>query len=121
VFIDVVCAVRADHFQPSDGLLLARYAECAVMAADAATMLATEGTVINGKPSAWLTVHAQMTKAMLGLSHRLRLSPQGRSPTNPKRSAGVSYYDRVQLEQQSDDWNTATRTADDRDRWNQPR
>ena len=98
VFLDVVCSVRADHFQPSDGLLLARYAEAAVMASDAATMLASEGTVIDGKPSPWLAVHAAMTKAMLGLSHRLRLSPQGRSPTNPKRVPSVSVYDRMALE-----------------------
>jgi phage terminase small subunit len=102
VFLDVVCSVRADHFQPADTLLLARYAECAVMAGDAATMLTTEGTVIDGKPSPWLSVHAGMVKAMLGLSHRLRLSPQGRSPTNPSRPVqAVSYYDRVRLEEHS--------------------
>jgi hypothetical protein len=100
VFIDVVCSVRPEHFQPADGLLLARYAEVSVMAGDAATMLATDGPVTaDGKPSPWLNVHAQMVKAMLGLSHRLRLSPQGRSPTNPSRPAqAVSYYDRWKLE-----------------------
>jgi hypothetical protein len=105
VFVDVVCSVRSEHFQPADALLLARYAECAVMAGDAATMLATDGPVTaDGKPSPWLTVHAQMTKAMLGLSHRLRLSPQGRSPTNPSRpSQPVSYYDRRKLEGYSAD------------------
>jgi phage terminase small subunit len=113
--LDVVCSVRPDHFQPADGLLLARYAEAAVMAADAATMLASEGTVIDNKPSPWLAVHVAMTKALVALAHRLRLSPQGRSPTNPKRPQAASYYDRVQMEQH-DDWNTATR-ADDHDRW----
>jgi hypothetical protein len=69
------------------------------MASDAATMLAAEGTVIDGgKLSPWLAVHVAMTKAMLGLSHRLRLSPQSRSPTNPKRLQAVSVYDRMRLE-----------------------
>lgn len=100
VFVDVVCSVRAEHFQPADGLLLARYAECAVMAGDAATMLSNDGPVTaDGKPSAWLSVHAQMVKAMVALAHRLRLSPQSRSPTNPSRpSQPVSYYDRARLE-----------------------
>jgi hypothetical protein len=97
VFLDIVFSVNPNHFHPADGLLLARYAESAVMASDAATMLASEGTVIDGKPSPWLAVHVQMTKAMQGLSHRLRLSPQGRSPTNPKRPQATSYYERMRL------------------------
>ena len=102
VFIDVVCSLRAEHFQPADALLLARYAECSVMAGDAATMLATEGTVIDGKPSPWLAVHVQMTKAMQGLSHRLRLSPQGRNPTNPQRQKPLSYFERERVERSGD-------------------
>jgi hypothetical protein len=100
VFLDVVCSVRPEHFQPAHGLLLARYAECAVMAGDAATMLANDGPVTaDGKPSPWLAVHAGMVKSMVALAHRLKLSPQSRSPTNPSRpSQPVSDYDRVRLE-----------------------
>jgi hypothetical protein len=98
-------SVKPGHFQPADGLLLARYSECAAMASEAAARLADEGPVGgDGKPSAWLAVHVSMTKAMQGLSHRLRLSPQGRSPSNPTRPAApVSYYDRMRMEAAADD------------------
>jgi hypothetical protein len=111
VFIDILCSLRPEHFQPAGGLLLARYAECAVMAGDAATELSANGPVTaDGKPSPWVSVHAQMVKAMIGLAHRLKLSPQSRSPTNPLRQRPLSYYDRMALERSAaplpsvDDW-----------------
>jgi phage terminase small subunit len=68
------------------------------MAADAAEHIRAEGAVIidaTGKqrPNAWVQVHGQCTKAMLGLASRLRLSPAGRSGRVPSRAP--SYYDRM--------------------------
>lgn len=83
--------------------LLTSYIRAIEMERAASAHLEAEGHVIDGKPSPWLAVLAQSLKAMSTLSHRLRLSPQGRSPTNPKRTPSVSYYDRARLEGQSDD------------------
>jgi hypothetical protein len=63
----------------------------------ASAHLEAEGYVVDGKSSPWLTVLRQAHKSFSTLSHRLRLSPQGRSPTNPKRAPSVSYYDRMRL------------------------
>jgi hypothetical protein len=62
---------------------------------------------VDGKPSPWLAVQAQSLKGMSILSHRLRLSPQGRSSTNPKRPPSVSFYERAHLAdgvRPLDDW-----------------
>ena len=70
----------------------------------ASAHLEAEGHVIDGKPSPWLAVLAQSLKAMSTLSHRLRLSPQGRTPTNPKRPPVASRTTiATRLEGQSDD------------------
>jgi phage terminase small subunit len=102
VFVDIVASCTATHFQPQDLPLLCAYARALVLERLAAAQLEAEGYVITGaqgaRPSPWLAVLAQATKSMLALSHRLRLSPQGRSPTNPKRAPVVSYYGRMALE-----------------------
>ena len=52
----------------------------------------------DGRVSPWMKVWEQANKAMLSLAHRLRLSPQGRSPNLPTRPAPTaSYYDRMRL------------------------
>jgi phage terminase small subunit len=104
LFLDIVLACEPMQFRASDLPLLSAYVRSVEMERAASAHLEAEGHVIDGKPSPWLAVLAQSLKAMSTLSHRLRLSPQGRSPTNPKRpQAGVSYYDRMRLEGQSDD------------------
>jgi phage terminase small subunit len=103
VFLDIVLANEPTQFRASDMPLLTSYIRAIEMERAASAHLEAEGHVIDGKPSPWLAVLAQSLKAMSTLSHRLRLSPQGRSPTNPKRTPSVSYYDRARLEGQSDD------------------
>jgi phage terminase small subunit len=104
VFINVVGSKRAEAFEPSDMPLLQAYCSAVVMEQRAAAALATEGYVIEGSSSPWLQVHAQATKAMLSLSLRLRLSPQGRrSPDRPGRVPIVSAYEQMDLERQQDE------------------
>ena len=71
-------------------------------AREANERLRCEGRVVDGRPSPWLAVLAQAQKAVLAFAHRLRLSPQGRSPTVSSRPgkapAPLSYYERMQLE-----------------------
>lgn len=103
LFVDLVLACEPNHFRASDRPLLSAYVRAIQQEQTASAHLEVEGPVVDGRPSPWLAVLAQALKGMSTLSHRLRLSPQGRSPTNPKRPASVSYYDRARLEGQSDD------------------
>jgi hypothetical protein len=103
LFLDIVLACEPMQFRASDLPLLSAYVRAVEMERTASAHLEREGHIVDGKPSPWLAVLAQSLKAMSTLSHRLRLSPQGRSPTNPKRPQAVSYYDRARLEGQSDD------------------
>jgi phage terminase small subunit len=103
LFLDIVLANEPAQFRASDAPLLSAYVRAVEMERTASAHLEREGHIVDGKPSPWLAVLAQSLKAMSTLSHRLRLSPQGRSPTNPKRPQAVSYYDRARLEGQSDD------------------
>jgi hypothetical protein len=99
-FIDIVSAVPATHFQPQDQPLLAAYVRAIEMERAAHRQLRDNGPITaDGRTSPWLGVHAHALKSMAALSMRLRLSPQGRSPTNPKRSPSVSYYERAALDE----------------------
>ena len=96
-FLDLVGAVEAAHFQPQDTPLLAAYCRAVEMEREAHRQLRENGHVTGCKPSPWLGVLQQAMKAIGTLSMRLRLSPQGRSPTNPKRSPPMSYYERMAI------------------------
>lgn len=77
VFVDLVAACASDHFRSSDLPLLARYCEATVLAEQAAREL-RGGAVVDGRPSAWVTVQEKTIRALVALSMRLRLSPQSR-------------------------------------------
>ena len=97
-FLDIVLACKPSHFQPSDLPLLAAYCRAIVLERQASNALTVAGHVTeDGRVSPWMKVWEQANKAMLSLAHRLRLSPQGRSPTVPQRSQSGSYYDRMRL------------------------
>jgi hypothetical protein len=101
VFVDLVLGNKPGCFTVSDLPLLCRYAEASAMAERAAVEMA-EAPVVDGKTSPWVSIHGQMTKAMTGLSMRLRLSPQARQPNRPTRRVEVSYYDKLRLEGRHD-------------------
>lgn len=53
----------------------------------------------DGRPSPWLRVHLECTKALSNLSMRLRLAPQSRALKAPKRKAApLSYFEIMELE-----------------------
>jgi P27 family predicted phage terminase small subunit len=103
IFLDIVLANEPTHFRASDLPLLCTYVRAILQERAASERLAAEGYVIDGERSPWLAVQGQAHKTMVALSHRLRLSPQSRSPTNPKRVQPTSYFDRLRLEHDSDD------------------
>ena len=97
LFVDLVAACAPTHFRPSDLPLLCRYCETAILGEQAAHEL-RNGTVIDGKPSPWITVQEKAVRAMVSLSMRLRLSPQARQETNSTRPVKpISAYERMQL------------------------
>jgi len=101
-FIDLVASVPASHFKPGDVSLLCRYAEVAALAERAAFELEQpNGTVtVDGKVSAWFSVHATATKSLSGLALRLRLGPHSRALKASKKEAGppMSAYERMRLD-----------------------
>jgi phage terminase small subunit len=98
LFLNLVLGCEPNHFRSSDMPLVTAFVRAALQEQAASAHLEAEGHVIDGKPSPWLAVLGQSQKALVALSHRLRLSPQGRSPTNPKRPQSVSYYERMAME-----------------------
>jgi hypothetical protein len=104
VFIDIVLSCRATHFEPSDLPLLCAYCRAVVQEQKASEKLAQALARDDGLDR-WLRLQSAALKAMGMLSMRLRLSPQGRSPTNPKRPESISYYEQMDLERQQDDAN----------------
>jgi P27 family predicted phage terminase small subunit len=88
-FLAIVGSVPAAKFQPSDVFLLCAYVRAIAMEREASQRLREEGAVVTGpngpKASPWLQVLDRATKTLATLSVRLRLSPQGRSPTIPTR------------------------------------
>jgi phage terminase small subunit len=100
IFVDIAAATKSEHFRASDLPLLVNYVQAIASAREANEHLRCEGRVVDNKPSPWLAVLAQAQKAVLAFAHRLRLSPQGRSPTVSSRpgkaSPPLSYYERME-------------------------
>lgn len=108
VFLDTVASLKPGHFQPSDRPLLVEFCRAAALAGEADKALAAEGAVVEtergSKVNPWIVVQEKAQRAMAALALRLRLSPQGRSPTIPTRPAPqVSYFERMELEGVRDD------------------
>jgi phage terminase small subunit len=79
VFRGIVAAVTPDHFQESYLVLLVAYCQAVCQHRRAVEALRAGGEVTaDGKPSPWLKVAAHAVRTMMGLSMRLRISPQAR-------------------------------------------
>jgi hypothetical protein len=109
-FLALVNNCPATQFQPQDLPLMVRWAELSAIAERAAGELRTRDLVtIDPKTgrevlSPWFAIHERATKGLVALSMRLRISPQGRSPTTraPKTKAGrMSMYELLDLEEES--------------------
>jgi phage terminase small subunit len=97
-FLAIVTSVESGHFRESDLPLLCAYCRAIIAECEAASELA-RSPVVDNEPSPWLRIHQAAVKTMMGLSMRLRLSPQSRQANNPTRPApSVSYYERAALE-----------------------
>jgi phage terminase small subunit len=103
VFVDIVASCEPTHFRASDMPLLTAYCRAVVMERRAAGEYAREPVQPDGAVSPWAAVHASAVKSMLGLSLRLRLSPQGRSKVSTKAEPNLSYYQRLNLEESDTD------------------
>jgi hypothetical protein len=97
VFVDLVVACRADHFQPSDAPLLAAYCRAVVAEKIAAGELAA-ANVVDDKPSPWLPVWLGKLRAVTTLSRMLRLNPAGRQSVPSSEPEPISAYERIALE-----------------------
>ena len=107
IFIATVTGCDPRHFRPADLPFLERFAESSALAEEAAAKLATEGVVVDGKPNPWFAVHQAATKTMNSLALRLRLTPQSRSPRQPKTiPQPTSFYETLELEADDDDGGT---------------
>jgi hypothetical protein len=109
-FLDLVTTCPRSQFMAADIPLLCRWAELTVMAEQAAVALDRDGMVVGGqhgpKVSPWFAIHRDATRELRALSQRLQLGPRGRAPKAPKTRAGpVSYYERMDLEGDSDEAN----------------
>ena len=87
IWRSIVVSVASDHFAPSDAVLLAEFCRAAHLANVAAAGITEHGAIVDGKPSAWLTVQEKAHRALTALSARLRLCPQSRFD---RLKAGVS-------------------------------
>jgi hypothetical protein len=102
IFLDIVSACKADHFQPGDVPLLIAYVRAILAERTAAEHLAVHSRVgLDNKLNAWFTVQMMAQKSMLQLSRSLKLSPIARRPS-PSRSGRpqrpLSIYEQMDLE-----------------------
>jgi phage terminase small subunit len=105
IFLDVVGTTAADHFRPSDSLLLSAYCRAVVRERQACEHLATQGVVsVDNKLSSWATVQTQALKQMLSLARLLKLTPLARrsNPSRPGKPQQLSYYDQMRLAQEGE-------------------
>jgi phage terminase small subunit len=84
LFVALVASNAPAHFKESDMPLLVQYCAAAVLSERAVAELRA-APLDGGRPSPWLTVFEKASRTMLGLSMRLRLSPQARQANNPTR------------------------------------
>ena len=104
VFLDLIGAVPAAQFQPSDLPLVTRFCELTILAQRAAEGLRNAPLVDdNGKPSAWVAVHASAVKGLTMVALKLRLSPQSRSKAPKAKASPLSFYERQELLEADDD------------------
>jgi phage terminase small subunit len=92
VFVELVINNKAEHFKPSDLPLLVTYTQIIVQLAEASKMI-HKGAVHENKISPWISIQERLIKSMIGLSMRLRLSPQSRQANNPSRPTKINAYE----------------------------
>jgi len=96
LFATITSTCKADHFREADAPLIALYVQSLELAQSTGADIAKDPTKASGS---LLKSYELSSRRVLGLSQRLRLSPQARSSNVSQRSADAprqaSYYDRV--------------------------
>jgi hypothetical protein len=96
LFATIVATSKPDHFRESDTPLIALYAQGLELAQQVGADIAKDPANASGS---LLKSYELASRRVLGLSQRLRLSPQSRRANISQRSADAgrqaSYYDRV--------------------------
>ena len=102
LFLSIVGSCDVDHFRASHLPLLTAYCQASILAEEAAARLVSEGPVSFGKINAWAVIQEKAIRSLLGLSMRLRLSPQSRRLNTTPHPVPQSYYDRMELSHETD-------------------
>jgi hypothetical protein len=96
LFAVIVAATKSGHFREADVPLIALYVQALELAQSTGADVARDPGSASGS---LLKAYELASRRVQGLSQRLRLSPQARSPNVSGRSADAprqaSYYDRV--------------------------
>ena len=103
---ELVGAMSADHFRPTDAPLIEQYAQAIALARVAYAHLNGEGPVVSGRANAWLVVLEKAHRSSVALSQRLRLCPMSRIDRKQVGSAkqgAPSYYDVMEMIGGNDD------------------
>jgi hypothetical protein len=108
VFTALIAASPADQFTSADTDLLCAWAETTVLRQRAAKELAALGSPVqpDGSVSPWVGIHQRAVKTLSALAIRLRISPQGRSPTaraSKVKGGELSVYETMELGEIDDD------------------
>jgi len=103
-FLDIVLSAPPNHFLASDLPLVACYAKAIVQERVGSGELSASGYVVDGKPSAWLSVWKESQRSVTTLARMLALSPGGRVPSkSAEAQEPTSYYSRLALEARRND------------------
>ena len=95
VWVDLVSAHDAEHFQEGDATLLSAYCEAAALSAAAAQAL-------QAGDDSRLKVWERSTAIMASLSLRLRLGPQSRRERQAGKPRTLTWSDKFALQVQQD-------------------
>jgi phage terminase small subunit len=97
IFLDIVTAARAGHFEALDSALLCAYCRASAIERECAARIMTDPVAA----PALLETYKAATAVMRTLAVRLRIGPQSRAGhTNPRTAragAAMSYYDQQRL------------------------
>jgi hypothetical protein len=106
VFLSVVLACRADHFQEQERDLLCIYVRAVVREKVASGEIAAGGYVTSdGKPSVYHGILKNAVRDVTVTSRLLRLNPVARAQSSAAEPEKVSYYERMSLEARRDEPN----------------
>src|SRR5262245_61019611 len=89
IFAELLANAPREHFRSGDAALIEAYAQAISLSRQAWSELSTNGPVIDGRPSAWITVLEKAHRSLVALAARLRLAPQSRADSrSTARAAG---------------------------------